>query len=99
MAESVSGGVGSLGTYSKEPIVKSAPKFHLPTAKCERVVVPKDKFDPKSFRWIQTVRGAVLIGCPKGSWSGSSCKVGTMAHSIVLRARANGTCKAAYKRA
>lgn len=76
-----------------------SPKFRLPKSKCERVVVPKEKFDPKSFRWVQTVKGAVLIGCPKGKFKGAKCSVGTMAHSIVLRARANGSCKASYKRA
>lgn len=98
MAESVSGGVGWVGTDSKEPTVKAAPKFHLPAQKCERVVVPKDKFDPKSFRWIQTTKGAVLIGCPVGKFRNGRCAVGTMAHSVVTAAQ-GGRCKAAYRRA
>ena len=78
--------------------MKRAPKFHLPSSKCERVVVPKDKFDSRSFRWLQTTKGAVLIGCPVGKWSGGRCSVGTMAHSVVTASQ-GGRCKANYKRA
>ena len=75
---------------------KRAPKFHLPVKKCVKVVNPKDLFDRRSFRWIPLANGgAILIGCPKGSWmSGANrCKVGTRAHEIVIPPKASGRCK------
>lgn len=33
--------------------------------KCERVVEAKSRFHPKSFRWVKSGKGRVLIGCPK----------------------------------
>lgn len=74
------------------------PKFQLPKDKCKMTVLPKSDFDPKSFRWIPTGSGAILIGCPKGEWGGRRCKVGTRAHEII-RAAAGGKCRRGYKRA
>lgn len=77
-------------------------KFHLPKAKCEKIITPKSEFDSRSFRWTQLKNGgAVLIGCPAGKWLASKarCAVGTRAHAIVLPANPSGRCKAGYRRA
>ena len=77
------------------------PKFHLPKAKCERIVAPKEDFDKGSFRWTPLKNGgAVLIGCPTGKWLAKRerCAVGTRAHAIVLPAGSSGRCKASYRR-
>ena len=78
------------------------PKFHLPAAKCERIVAPKEDFDKASFRWTKLKNGgAVLIGCPTGKWlkREERCTAGTRAHAIVLPANPTGRCKAGYRRA
>jgi hypothetical protein len=79
-------------------MARSTPKFSLPKDKCKMVVNPKSMFDSKSFRWIPTASGAILIGCPKGEWGGKKCKVGTRAHEII-RAIHDGKCRRGYKRA
>ena len=68
-------------------------KFTLPKDKCERIIVPKSEFDPKSFRWVKTAKGGVLIGCESGKWDAgtSRCKVGTRAHAVVI-AKTGGKC-------
>jgi hypothetical protein len=68
-------------------------KFHLPKNKCERIVVPKSEFDKRSFRWVKTVKGGVLIGCENGKWDAGKnrCKVGTRAHAVIVR-KVGGAC-------
>ena len=40
-------------------------KFKIPAAgrKCERMVAPKGNFHKKSFRWVKSGKGRVLVGC------------------------------------
>lgn len=63
---------------------------------CERTENPRSAFDKRSFRWVQ--RGIqsnwILIGCPKGKWDAKkkTCKVGTRAHKVLVRAR-GGRCR------
>ena len=56
---------------------------------CEKTVTPKRQFEPKSFRWKQSGKSWVLIGCPKGSWRPRKerCKVGTRAYKLLVPAR------------
>jgi hypothetical protein len=51
---------------------------------CEREIAPKSFFAPRSFRWKQSGRAWLLIGCPRGHWSRKNrCKVGTQVHTIL----------------
>lgn len=58
-------------------------------------LVPKTRFDPRSFRTIaypEKDSGArVVIGCPKGYWDPATerCKVGTMAHAVMRPLKSN----------
>lgn len=36
----------------------------LPTQKCERTVIPKEKFHKNSFRWTHQGDVHLLVGCP-----------------------------------
>lgn len=65
---------------------------------CERQVNPKRAFAPASFRWVTSGKGRVLIGCPKGKWSAKTetCRVGTKAYKVLVRAR--GRCQVGSKR-
>lgn len=75
---------------------KSTPKFRLPVKKCIKIVVPKEQFDRRSFRWTPLANGgAILIGCPQGQWDNRirRCKVGTRAHEIVIPPKPSGRCK------
>jgi len=68
--------------------------FHLPKSKCEKKVAPKSAFAPKSFRWVKSGKGFVMVGCPKGEWSSRAkrCKVGLRAHAVVTASK-GGRCK------
>lgn len=53
---------------------------------CESIRNPKSMFDPSSFRWTRAGGEGkvwILFGCPKGSWTGRRCRVGTKAHVIL----------------
>jgi hypothetical protein len=56
---------------------------------CEKAVAPKKKFEPKSFRWVQSGKSRVLIGCPRGKWRPRKmrCRVGTAAYKVLSPAR------------
>ena len=66
--------------------------------RCARVIVPKNKFDSRSFRWKRSGKGRVLIGCPKGEWDAHrvNCRVGTRAH-VVVKKRDGDSCPRGYK--
>ena len=68
--------------------------------KCERRVKAKSAFAKKSFRWVGSGKGRVLVGCPKGKWSERSgrCKVGLRAHAVIVARKKGGSCPSGYKR-
>jgi len=65
---------------------------------CERQEHKKSSFDKRSFRWKQSGKARILIGCPKGKWQPKKerCKVGTRAYKILVRAKAS--CRRGEKR-
>ncbi len=46
---------------------------------------PKGRFDPRSFRTVQSGEALVTVGCPKGQWDAKRrrCRVGTRAQRIM----------------
>lgn len=60
---------------------------------CKSVKSPKTAFDRRSFRWKKSGKAFVLVGCRKGDWSAKSktCKTGTRAHEVLIRA--SGACR------
>ncbi len=46
---------------------------------------PKGRFDPRSFRTVQSGDALVTVGCPKGQWDAKRkrCRVGTRAQRIM----------------
>ncbi len=77
--------------------MKRRPKFRIPEKKCKRTIEPKEAFDRRSFRWVKSGEGRILIGCPKGKWDArsESCRVGTRAHEVVV-AQKSGHCRVDY---
>ena len=85
-------------------------RFKLPKSKCERILEPKGSFAPRSFRWIKSGRGRLLIGCPLGKWSATGtktikgrkvtgvCKVGTKVHIKVTPKEGRTRCPPGQKR-
>lgn len=76
-------------------------KFKIPAAgrKCERMVAPKGNFHKKSFRWVKSGKGRVLVGCPKKSgglktvWKvsarkGTQCRLASSGKRAGLKAHA-----------
>ncbi len=65
---------------------------------CERTVKPKGAFDRRSFRYKQSGKSWLLIGCPKGKYQPrkGTCSVGTQAHKILARA-GGGACRLGHK--
>jgi hypothetical protein len=76
------------------------PAFRLPKSKCEKKVAPTKAFDPKSFRWVKSGKGFVMVGCPKGQWAPrlKRCKVGLRAHAVVTASK-GGRCPVGLRRA
>lgn len=84
-------------------------KFHVPPRGCTEELNPKEMFEPRSFRWVKSGRGRLLVGCPKGKWAprttkrirGRSvtgvCKVGTKAHMKVTPREGRRRCPAGQK--
>ena len=58
---------------------------------CERQKAPKSRFDSRSFRWVLSGRGRILVGCPRGKWQprAQRCSVGTRAYKVLMP---GGTC-------
>ncbi len=68
---------------------------------CEKAVAPKKKFEPKSFRWVQSGKSRVLIGCPRGHWKPRKmkCGVGTAAYKVLSPAKGKRlTCAVGMRR-
>lgn len=82
--------------------------FKIPAAgrKCEKVVAPKSAFHKRSFRWVKSGKGRVLVGCPKKSsgglvtaWKesarkGSQCRLKSSGKRAGLKAHAVVTSRA-----
>lgn len=66
---------------------------HMRGAYCEHTTAPKSLFDPRSFRYIQSGKSWLLIGCPKGKWAArkAHCKVSTLSHKHFIPAK-SGRC-------
>lgn len=91
-------------------MARAKPKFHVPPAGCTEELNPKEMFDKRSFRWIKSGRGRILVGCPKGEWAPRTtktvkgrkvmgvCKVGTMAHMKVTPKEGRTRCPPGQKR-
>jgi len=75
------------------------PAFRIPKSKCREVVEPKSSFDRRSFRWVKSGKGRILIGCPVGEWMPRSkrCRVGTRAHEVVMASRGK-RCPVGYRK-
>lgn len=85
-------------------------KFRIPPTGCTEELAPKELFEPKSFRWVKSGRGRILVGCPKGQWAPRTkgrvkgravigvCKVGTRAHMKVTPREGRKHCPAGQKR-
>jgi hypothetical protein len=54
---------------------------------CEKSLAPRKQFDSDSFRWKQSGKAWLLVGCPKGKWQPRKerCRVGTKAHKILVK--------------
>jgi hypothetical protein len=63
---------------------------------CERQVNPKRAFAPGSFRWKQSGRARVLVGCPRRAWDGDHCSKGMRAYKVLTPAQ--GRCKVGQRR-
>ena len=70
------------------------------TIYCERKgSVSKAKVDPRSFRWIFSGKGRILIACSRGSWNDRKqrCAAGIAAYKILTKPK-HGRCKAGAKK-
>ena len=58
-----------------------------PGSFCEKTLTPRKQFDSESFRWKQSGKAWLLVGCPKGKWQPRKerCRVGTKAHKILVK--------------
>jgi hypothetical protein len=66
---------------------------------CKRTAHPKSSFDERSFRWKQSGRAWLLVGCPKGKWQprNERCSVGTKAFEILSPAKIGKRCSVGRK--
>lgn len=62
---------------------------------CEKVILPTDAFDRRSFRWKKSGRGLVLVGCRRGGWRKGRCGTGLRAHAVLRRSK---RCRSGEKR-
>ena len=82
----------------------------LPAKKCVKRLAPLKAFDKKSFRYIPTKGGMLMIGCPKGKFSPKGrkklksgrmitgvCKVGTRGVELILPMKGS-SCRVGYKK-
>lgn len=62
---------------------------------CKKVLVPKGRFDPKSFRAKRVSKRTLLtIACPRGKYdvARERCKVGTRVQRVMKKKLSDGRC-------
>jgi len=67
---------------------------------CDRVVTPKSKCEPKSFRWVERGHAWLNTCCLKGQWNNkaSRCKSGLKLHVLRLKVAKSKRCGKGAKR-
>jgi hypothetical protein len=78
---------------------------------CEKTVKPSRTFDRRSFRYRQSGKAWLIIGCPKGKWyaegwittpsgrrASGRCRVGTTLYKILVPVGHRKRCPSGAKR-
>lgn len=65
---------------------------------CERQLASKRSFAKPSFRWKQSGRAWLLVGCPRGKWKprAQRCTVGLRAYKLLKPS--SGSCPTGQQR-